>query len=141
MGGLKAGGTNAENVEVKKGGAQKGGSQKIVGLEGWAAQNFARFLVLRPDFRSLSPSLVESSRRATSGHATQWYRLLQSGGELVVLGTRLLSGSAHGCCLLTSRKVKSRRRCWKLKMNEEKESELDGEVEERVIQRAHETWR
>ena len=38
------------------------------------------------------------------------------GGVLVVLGTRLLSGSAHGCCLLTSRKVKSRRKCWKLKM-------------------------
>ena len=41
--------------------------------------------------------------------------LIICGGELVV-GTRLLSGSAHGCCLLTSRKVKSRRKCWKLKM-------------------------
>ena len=42
--------------------------------------------------------------------------LITCGGELVVLGTRLLSGSAHGCCLLASRKVKCRRKCWKLKM-------------------------
>ena len=28
-----------------------------------------------------------------------------------------------------------------VKDDEEKESELDGEVEERVTQRAHETWR
>ena len=41
--------------------------------------------------------------------------LITCGGELVVLLTRLLSGSAHGCCLLTSGKVKSRRKCWKLK--------------------------
>ena len=52
----------------------------------------------------------------------QWKSLIQTwfcnccGGEHVVLGTWLLSGSAHGCCLLTSRKVKSRRKCWKLKM-------------------------
>ena len=67
---------------------------------------------------------------------------LMCGGELVVLGTRLLSGSTHGCCLLTSRKVKSRRKCWKLKMMKRKK-EVDGEVEERerVTQRAHETWR
>ena len=67
--------------------------------------------------------------------------LITCGGELVVLGTRLLSGSSHGCCLLTSRKVKSRRKCWEQKMTEEKESEVDGEVEERVTQREHETWR
>ena len=42
--------------------------------------------------------------------------LIYFGGELVVLRTRLLSGSAHGSCLLTSKKVKSRRKCWKLKM-------------------------
>ena len=66
--------------------------------------------------------------------------LITCGGELVVLGTRLLSGSAHGCCLFTSRKVKSRRKCWKLKDDEEKESEVDGEVEERATQHAHETW-
>ena len=42
--------------------------------------------------------------------------LTTSGGELVVLETRLLSGSAHGCCLLHSRKVKRRKKCWKLKM-------------------------
>ena len=56
--------------------------------------------------------------------------LLTCGAELVVLGTRLLSGSAHGCCLLTSRKVKSRRKCWKLKMMKRKKV-VDGEVEER----------
>ena len=39
-----------------------------------------------------------------------------SGRELVVLGTQLLSGSAHGCCLLTSRKVKNSRNCRKPKM-------------------------
>ena len=43
-------------------------------------------------------------------------RINLCGGVLVVLGTRLLSGSAHGCCVLASRKVKSRRKCWKLKM-------------------------
>ena len=67
--------------------------------------------------------------------------LITCGGELVVLGTRLLSGSAHGCCLPTSRKVKSRRKCWKLKRRKVKESEEDGEVDERATQRAHETWR
>ena len=61
-------------------------------------------------------------------------------GELEVLVTRLFSGSAHGCCPLTLRKVKSSRKCWNLKDDEEKESELDGEVEERVTQGAHETW-
>ena len=34
--------------------------------------------------------------------------LTTCGGVLFVLGTQLLSGSVHGCCLLTSRKVKSR---------------------------------
>ena len=67
--------------------------------------------------------------------------LITCGGELVVLGTRLLSGSAHGCCPLASRKVKSRRKCLEAEDDEEKESEVDGEVEESVIQRAHETWR
>ena len=57
-------------------------------------------------------------------------------------GTRLLSGNAHGCCLLTSRKVKKEQKeVLEAKDDEEKESELDGEVEERVTQRAHETWR
>ena len=53
------------------------------------------------------------------------------GGELVVLGTRLLSGSAHGRCLLTSRKVREQKEVLEAKDDEEKESELDGEVEER----------
>ena len=43
--------------------------------------------------------------------------------ELAVLAPPLLSGSAHGRCLLTSCKVKSRRMCWKVK---------NMEVEERV---------
>ena len=42
--------------------------------------------------------------------------LITCGGVLFVLGTRLLSGSAHGCCPLTSREVKRRRKCWKLKI-------------------------
>ena len=46
--------------------------------------------------------------------------LVTCGGELEVLGTRLLGGSAHGCCLLASRKVKSRRKCWKLKVMKRK---------------------
>ena len=61
------------------------------------------------------------------------------GGEVAVLGTRLLRDCAHGCCLVTSRKVKSRKEVLESKDDEEKESEVDGEVEERVTQRVHET--
>ena len=53
---------------------------------------------------------------ACESHAVGGCLFERCGGELVVLETRLLSGSAHGCCLLTSRKVKSRRKFWKLKM-------------------------
>ena len=68
-------------------------------------------------------------------------RFITCGGEVVVLGTRLLSSSAHGCCLLASRKVKSRKEVLEAKNDEEKESEVDGEAEERVTQHTHETWR
>ena len=51
------------------------------------------------------------------------------GGELVVLGTRLLSGSAHGFCLL--KKSEEQKEVLEAKDDEEKESEIDGEVGER----------
>ena len=63
------------------------------------------------------------------------------GGELVVLGTRLLSGSAHGCCLLNLKEGEEQKEVLEAKDDEEKESEIDGEVEERITQHAHETWR
>ena len=61
------------------------------------------------------------------------------GGEVVVLGTRLLSGSAHGCCLLNLNEGEEQKEVLEAKDDEEKESEVDGEVEERVTQRVHET--
>ena len=67
--------------------------------------------------------------------------LITCGGVLVVLGTQLLSGSAHGCCLLNLKESEEQKEVLETKDDEEKESELDGEVEERVTQRAHETWR
>ena len=54
-------------------------------------------------------------------------------GELVVLGTRLLSDSAHGCCLLNLREGEEQKEVLEAKDDEEKESEVDGEVEEREI--------
>ena len=57
--------------------------------------------------------------------------LITCGGELVVLGTRLLSGSAHGCCLLNLREGEEQKEVLEAKDDEEKESEVDGEVEER----------
>ena len=66
---------------------------------------------------------------------------MRCGGELVVLGTRLFSGSAHGCCLLNLKEGEEQKEVLEAKDDEEKESEIDGEVEERVTQRAHETWR
>ena len=65
--------------------------------------------------------------------------LIACGGELVVLGTQLLSGTAHGCCLLNLREGEEQKEVLEAKDNEEKESEADGEVEERVTQRVHET--
>ena len=67
--------------------------------------------------------------------------LITCGGELEVLGTRLLSGSAHGCCLLNLKESEEQKEVLEAKDDEEKESEVDGKVEERVAQRAHETWR
>ena len=63
------------------------------------------------------------------------------GGEVVVLGTRLLSGSTHGCCLLNLREGEEQKEVLEAKDDAEKESEVDGEVEEResVNQRVHET--
>ena len=39
------------------------------------------------------------------------------------------------------RKMKSRRKCWKLKMMTRRKNEIDGEVGENDTQRAHEIWR
>ena len=59
--------------------------------------------------------------------------------ELVVLGTRLLTGSAHGCCLLNHKEGEEQKEVLEAKDDEEKENEVDGEVEERVTQRVQET--
>ena len=61
------------------------------------------------------------------------------GGEVVVLGTRLLSGSPHGCCLLNLKEGEEQKEMLEAKDDEEKESEMDGEVEERATRRVHET--
>ena len=63
------------------------------------------------------------------------------GEVLVVPGTRLVSGSAHGCCLLNLKEGEEHKEMLEAKDDEEKESEVDGEVGDRVTQRAHETWR
>ena len=65
--------------------------------------------------------------------------LITCGGKVVVLGTRLLSGSAHGCCLLNLREGEEQKEVLEAGDEKEKESEVDGEVEERVHQRVHET--
>ena len=56
------------------------------------------------------------------------------GGEVVVLGTRLLSGSAHGCYLLNLRESEEQNEMLEAENDEEKESEADREVEERESQ-------
>ena len=66
--------------------------------------------------------------------------LITCGRELVVLVTRLLNGNAHGCCLHTSKKVKRRKKVLETQDDEEKGNEIDGKIEERITQRAHETW-
>ena len=57
--------------------------------------------------------------------------LITCGRELVILGTRLLGGSAHGCCLLHLREGEEQKEVLEAKDYEEKETEVDGEVEER----------
>ena len=61
------------------------------------------------------------------------------GGEVAVLGTRLLSVSAHGCCLLNLKEGEEQKEMLEAKDDEEKEIEMDGEVEERATRRVHET--
>ena len=56
------------------------------------------------------------------------------GGEVVVLGTRLLTGSAHGSFLLYHREGEEQKEVLEAKDDDEKESEADGEVEERESQ-------
>ena len=65
--------------------------------------------------------------------------LITCGREAVVLGTRLLSGSAPGCCLLNLKDGEEQKEVLEAIDDEEKESEVGGEVEERVTQRVHET--
>ena len=64
---------------------------------------------------------------------------IHCGGEVVVLGTRLISGNAHGCCPLNLKEGKEPKEVLEAEDDEEKESEVDREVEERVNQRVHET--
>ena len=64
--------------------------------------------------------------------------LITCGGVLVVLGTGLLGGRAHGFNLLIIREDEEQK---KVLEAEDDEDKVDGEVEERVTQRAHETWR
>ena len=72
---------------------------------------------------------------------TQRWSPTNCGGEVAVLGTRLLSGSAHGCCLHNLKEGEEQKEALEAKDDEEKESEVDGQVEERerVNQRVHET--
>ena len=45
--------------------------------------------------------------------------LITCGGELVVLGTRLLSGSPHGCCLLNLKEGEEQKEVLEAKDDEE----------------------
>ena len=78
--------------------------------------------------------------RQKSGGATEKARAKKKGGDVEVMGTRLLSGSAHGCCPLNLKEGEEQKVVLEAKDDEEKESEVDGKVEERVTQRVHETW-
>ena len=51
------------------------------------------------------------------------------------------AASAHGYLLLNLKEGEEQKEVLEAKDNEEKESEVDGEVGDRVTQRAHETWR
>ena len=65
------------------------------------------------------------------------------GGEVVVLGTRLISGNAHGCCPLHVKEGKEPKEVLEAEDDEEKESEVDREVEERErvnVCMRHEEW-
>ena len=67
--------------------------------------------------------------------------LITCGGELVVL---VDPTPQRQCAWLLSTYLKEgeeQKEVLEAKDDEEKESELDGEVEERITQRAHETWR
>ena len=59
----------------------------------------------------------------------------------MVIGPRLLGGHAHGFSLLNLREGEEQKEVLEAKDDEEEESEVDGEVEQRVTQRAHDTWR
>ena len=67
--------------------------------------------------------------------------LITCGRVLVVLGTGLLGGRANAINLLDLKEGEEQKEVLEAKDDEEKESEADGEVEEKVTQRAHETWR
>ena len=60
---------------------------------------------------------------------------MSRGGEVEVHETPLLSGSAHGFCLLNLKESEEQKEMLEAKDDEDKESEVDGEVEERVTQR------
>ena len=57
--------------------------------------------------------------------------LITCGREVVVQGTRLLSGSAPGCCLLNLKDGEEQKEVLEAIDDEEKEREVGGVVEER----------
>ena len=61
------------------------------------------------------------------------------GGELVVLGARLLSGSGAWLLSTNLKKGEEQKEVLEAKDDEEKESEVDGKVEEGVTQLVRET--
>ena len=67
--------------------------------------------------------------------------LTTCGGELAVLGTRLLGGRAHGFELLNLKEGEEQKEVMEAKDDEEEESEADGEVQEKVTQSMHVTCR
>ena len=92
-------------------------ASKQVGLRGlWLQEALEnRELDLEKVDIAMNPAAVVHTSALPGNRIRELCRLARvyvcCGGEVVVLGTRLLSGSAHGCCLLTSRKMKSRRKC------------------------------
>ena len=97
----------------------------------------------------LSRDKVASASEGFTGRARNGQRIWvgsstgtadsRCGGEVKVLGTPFLSGNAHGCGLLNLKKGEEQKEVLEAKDDEEKESEVNGEVEERVTQRVHET--
>ena len=81
-------------------------------------------------------ALVGAEETSTKSAIEKVVDKLAQQGRLLIRHNRGLK-----CTTSRKRKVKGRRKCRNLKVMKRGKSEADGEVGERVTQRAHETWR